>query len=567
MIRTHVLISGDPVSLSRGAEETKMAIEAELSYLGLTDEVQVSYIGQSDRTDVLPMVVIYPEDVRYGAVKPEDGAYIVQEHLYKGRIATQLLAPPEALSGAIARLPGAHGATHGQKRVVLQRAGLIDPFSIEDYIAHNGYFALGKALTEMQPEEVLNTVKAAGLQGRGGAGFPTGMKWAFVVPQSDPKYIVCNADESEPGTFKDRLILEGDPHVVLEGMALAGYAVGAHEGWIYIRGEYTMARERLEHAIRQAEEYGLLGDNIMESGFSFHIHVHAGAGAYVCGEETALLESLEGKRGMPRIRPPYPTVRGFRSQPTVVNNVETLANVPAIILNGAAWYRSIGTKSSPGTKVYTMLGDVNVTGLIEVPMGITLREVINIYGGGMRDGKAFKCAQTGGASGSIIPAEYLDVPMDFASMNARGASLGSGALLICDEDTCVVDLAYVLLRFFKTESCGKCTPCRVGTAQMLEALARLRQGHAKQSDLDHLEEIANYTRVASFCGLGQAAPVPIITGLCHFREEFAAHICGECPTGVCPVEVKPVCVVAEQQEVCAVIEWRADVEYPLEEAK
>ncbi|MBN1875067.1 MAG: NADH-quinone oxidoreductase subunit NuoF [Anaerolineae bacterium] len=533
MIRSHILISGDPLSLSRGAEATKLAIEAELSYYGMENEVQVSYMPQVDRTDVLPLVQVYPDGVRYGPVTPENGAYIVQEHLYKGRVAEHLLAPPEVLTGEIARIPGKRGATYAQKRVILQRAGVIDPTDPDEYIAHDGYFALGKALLEMQPGEVLQTVKDSKLQGRGGAGFPTGLKWSFVVSQPGEKYIVCNADESEPGTFKDRLVLEGDPHAVLEGMALAGYAVGAHQGWIYIRGEYAIAKERLELAIQQAIEMGLLGDNIMDSGFSFHIHIHAGAGAYVCGEETALLESLEGKRGVPRIRPPYPTVRGFRDQPTVVNNVETLANIPPIILNGADWFRSMGTERSPGTKVYTMLGDVNITGLIEVPMGITLREVIEIYGGGMRNGKTFKCAQTGGASGTIIPPELLDVPMDFASMAEKGAGLGSGALLICAEDTCIVDLAYVLIRFFKAESCGKCTPCRVGTAQMLESLDRLRKGMAKPADLERLEEAATYVRSASFCGLGQAAPVPILTALQYFREEVEAHVQGHCPAGVC----------------------------------
>jgi NADP-reducing hydrogenase subunit HndC len=352
----------------------------------------------------------------------------------------------------------------------------------------------------------------------------------------EEKYVVCNADESEPGTFKDRLILEGDPHAVLEGMAIAGYAVGADEGWIYIRGEYAQAYERLQTAIEQAEELGLLGENILDSGFSFHVHVHTGAGAYICGEETALLESLEGERGVPRIRPPYPTVAGFRDKPTVVNNVETLANVAPIILNGASWFRSIGTKACPGTKVYTMLGDVNITGLVEAPMGTTLREIIDIYGGGMRDGKGFKCAQTGGASGSFIPPEMLDVPMDFASMAEQDASLGSGALLICGDDTCIVDLAYVLERFFHSESCGKCVPCRVGTAQMLESLERLRKGYGTQGDLDRLEEAARYAQQASFCGLGQAAPVPILTGLRYFRDEFEAHVQGECPTGVCSMD-------------------------------
>ncbi len=524
MIRARVLVSGDPLSLSRGAEETKLAIEAELSYYGLDDEIQVSYVGRVDRTDILPVVMVYPEGVMYGPVTPEDGAYIVQEHLLKGRVAEHLQAPPEAMTGPIAHLPGRKGATYAQKRVVLRRAGLIDPLDIEDYIAHDGYFALAKALTEMTPDEVLQTVKDSGLQGRGGAGFPTGLKWSFVVSQPGEKHIVCNADESEPGTFKDRLILEGDPHAVLEAMALAGYAVGAHHGWIYIRGEYVMAKERLVQAIEQAEAMGLLGDNMWDTDFSFHIHIHAGAGAYICGEETALLESLEGKRGIPRIRPPYPTVCGFRDYPTVVNNVETLANVPPIILTGADWFRSSGTERSPGTKVYTMLGDVNITGLVEAPMGTTLREIIDIYGGGMRNDKAFKCAQTGGSSGSIIPADFLDVPMDFASMAEKGAALGSGALLVCDEDTDIVDLAYVLVRFFKCESCGKCTPCRVGTAQMLEALERLRKGYAKRADLERLEEIAGYVQKASFCGLGQAAPVPILTGLRHFRTEFEEHI-------------------------------------------
>ena len=526
MIRSTVLVSGDPLSLSRGAEATKLAIEAELSFYGLEDEVRVGYTGRVSRTDMLPLVVVYPEGTVYGPVSPDAGAEIVEEHLYKGRPVEHLQAPSEVATAGIEALGPEGGALTGQKRIVLRRAGSIDPYSIEEYIAEDGYFALGHALGEMTPEGVLEEVQDSGLQGRGGAGFPTGLKWSFVAQQSAEKtrYIICNADESEPGTFKDRLIIEGDPHAVLEGMALAGYAVGANEGWIYIRGEYEMARDILERAVSQAEELNVLGDDIFGSGFSFHIHVHAGAGAYICGEETALLESLEGKRGVPRIRPPYPTVRGFRGQPTVVNNVETLANVAPIILNGPDWFRDIGTARSPGTKVYSILGDVNVTGLVETPMGTTLREIIDIYGGGMKGGKAFKAAQTGGASGTIIPAELLDVPLDFASMRERGAGLGSGALLICDEDTDIVDLAYVLMRFFENESCGKCTPCRVGTAQMLEALDRLRRGMARHADLERLEEIATYVEVSSFCGLGQAAPVPILTGLRYFREEFESRL-------------------------------------------
>jgi NADP-reducing hydrogenase subunit HndC len=525
MTRLTVLVSGDPLSLSRRAAETKLAIEANLSFYDLEDKVQVGYTGRVNRTDLLPVVVVYPDNVVYGPVNPEDAALIVEEHFHNGRVVESFLAPEEITVDVVESPLAASEPLYEQKRVVLKRAGSIDPYSLEDYIAFDGYFALGKALTEMTPAQVLREVRSSNLQGRGGAGFPTGLKWSFVAQRpEETKYVVCNADESEPGTFKDRIILEGDPHAVLEGMALAGYAVGAHEGWIYIRGEYAISTDILKCAIKRAEEENLLGDNILGSDFSFHIHIHTGAGAYVCGEETALLESLEGKRGIPRIRPPYPTVRGFRDLPTVVNNVETIANVPPIVLNGADWFRSIGTDRSPGTKVYTVLGDVQKMGLIEAPMGTTLREIINIFGGGMKNGKAFKFAQIGGSSGSIIPAEFLDVPMDFTSLRERGAGLGSGALLICDEDTDVVDLAYVLVRFFKTESCGKCTPCRVGNSQMLEALDRLRKGTARQADLDRLSAIAGFVQKASFCGLGQAAPVPILSGLQYFYEEFKARV-------------------------------------------
>ncbi len=540
MIRSRVMISGDPVSMSQGAEEIKLAIEAELAFYGLEDEVQVGFVGKLGRSDILPAAIVYPEGTIYGPLQPEDAPHLVEEHLYKGRVAESLLAPPNVLSGTIARVPPGKGILYGQERVVLRRAGIIEPTDIEAYIAYDGYFALGKAVTEMSPAEVLQTIKASNLQGRGGAGFPTGLKWSFVASQTaDKKYIVCNADESEPGTFKDRLILEGDPHAVLEGMALAGYAVGADEGWIYIRGEYTLAQERIATAIRQAEAMGLLGDNIMDGDFSFHIHIHTGAGAYVCGEETALLESLEGKRGIPRVRPPYPTVAGFRGRPTVINNVETLANVAPIILRGAEWFKSLGTERSPGTKVYTMLGDVNITGLIEVPMGITLREVIAEYGGGMRGGIPFKCAQTGGSAGSIIAPDLLDVPMDYATMREHGASLGSGALLICNINKCIVDLAYVVMRFFENESCGKCTPCRLGTLRMSELLDRLRHGQAAPGDVDLLEEMADAVAKTSFCGLGQGAPVSILTALRSFREEFEAHAKGICPTGVCLMETEP----------------------------
>jgi NADP-reducing hydrogenase subunit HndC len=390
----------------------------------------------------------------------------------------------------------------------------------------------------MTPAQVIDEIRKSGLKGRGGAGFPTGLKWGFVAKASGKqKYVICNADESEPGTFKDRLILEGDPHSILEAMAIAGYAVGATEAFVYVRGEYFLAQDRLRSAIEQAREYGLLGKNILGSGFDFDVHVHTGAGAYICGEETALIESIEGKRGEPRARPPYPTTNGLWNMPTLVNNVETLANIPPILRNGGDWYRKFGTPSSPGTKVYTILGNVNVTGLIEVPMGITLREVIAIYAKGMKGGKSFKIAQTGGSSGSIIPASLQDTPMDFDSFNKAGVSLGSGALLICDEDTCVVDLARSLMNFFRKESCGKCTPCRVGTQRALQILTDITEGQAEMRDLDELVSLSENLAVLSNCGLGQTAGTPIRDILNHFRAEVEAHIrLGVCPTGVCPMQ-------------------------------
>ncbi len=390
----------------------------------------------------------------------------------------------------------------------------------------------------MTPESVIDVIEKSGLQGRGGAGFPAGRKWKFVrAAKGEKKYVVCNADESEPGTFKDRIVLEGDPHVILEAMAIAAYAVGADEGYIYIRGEYGLAFRRLEKAIVQAKEFGFLGNNIFGTNFNFNIHLHAGAGAYVCGEETALLESIEGKRGEPRARPPYPVTRGLWNKPTLVNNVETLANIPAIVRNGAEWYRSFGTPSSPGTKVYTIMGNVNFSGVIEVPMGITLREVINIYAKGMKPGSTLKLAQTGGSSGSIIPAVLQDTPMDFESFRKAGVSLGSGALLICDQNTCIVDLVKVLLQFFRFESCGKCTPCRVGTQRAYEIVDSISQGQGKLEDLDTLLNIAREMERASNCGLGQTAAVPIRDMLKHFRTEVEAHIRnGSCPTGVCEIK-------------------------------
>jgi NADP-reducing hydrogenase subunit HndC len=538
--RSMVLVSSDPTSMQRGAEAVFQALQEEIIAFGIQDEISVSMIGDIGRHDALPLVIVYPEAVIYGPVTVEDVKYLVEEHLYKGRIAAGLQAPLRELSGRIAWLSARKGTLPAEQRIILERAGLIDPTSIEDYIVHDGYDALGKVLNEMTPEQVIDEIKTSGLKGRGGAGFPTGLKWSFVAKApGEKKYVICNADESEPGTFKDRLILEGDPHSILEAMAIAGYAVGADEGYIYVRGEYALAQERLRTAIEQAREMGILGNNIFGSAFSFDIHIHAGAGAYICGEETALIESIEGKRGEPRARPPYPTTNGLWNKPTLVNNVETLANVPAIIRNGGNWYRSIGTPSSAGTKAYTILGNVNVTGLIEVPMGITLREVIAIYAKGMKDGKNFKLAQTGGSSGSIIPASLQDTPMDFDSFNKAGVSLGSGALLICDEDTCVVDLARVLINFFKVESCGKCTPCRIGTQRAYQILTDITEGHGAMNQLDELSSLSENLAVLSNCGLGQTAGTPLKDILTHFRAEVEAHIrLKVCPSGVCPMHKK-----------------------------
>ncbi len=535
--RALVLVSSDRESMERGARQVFERLQQEIRATGLQDEVVVTMVGDVGRHDALPMVIVYPEAVIYGPVRPDDVPFLVEEHLLKGRIAAGLQASVRELSGRIAWLSARQGTLPAEHRIVLARVGLIDPEDIEDYILHDGYEALGKALTTMTPAQVVDEISRSGLRGRGGAGFPTGTKWRFVASvKGDRKYVICNADESEPGTFKDRLVLEGDPHGIVEAMAIAGYAVGANEGYVYVRGEYGLALERLSRAIHQARQMGFLGRSIFGSDFDFDIHIHAGAGAYICGEETALIESIEGKRGEPRSRPPYPTTHGLWGKPTLVNNVETLANVPHIIRNGAAWYRQLGTKNSPGTKVYTILGAVNVTGLVEVPMGITLREVIAIYGKGMKNGATFKLAQTGGSSGSIIPASLQDTPMDFDSFARAGVSLGSGALLICDEDTCVVDLAKVLLNFFKVESCGKCTPCRVGTQRAHQILSTIAEGTAQMDDLKHLLALADGMANYSNCGLGQTAAVPIRDILKHFRAEVEAHISLRlCPTGVCPM--------------------------------
>jgi NADP-reducing hydrogenase subunit HndC len=541
VIRSMVLVSVDPTSLERGAQQVFHALLDEIEDFGLSDQIAVSTFLDLGLQADLPLVIVYPDAAVYGPVLVEDVHTIVEEHLYKGNIVPNLLAMMHELVPEIAWMRDRRGALPVQRRIVLERAGIVDPGSIEDYILYDGFQALGKALTQMTPKDVIAEIEKSGLQGRGGAGFPTGRKWSFVASTpGSPKYVICNADESEPGTFKDRLIIEGDPFSVIEAMTIAGYAIGAHDGYIYIRGEYPLAYRRIEQAIRLAEAHGMLGDNIFGTDFRFHIHPHAGAGAYICGEETALIESLEGKRGMPRPRPPYPTTYGLFGKPTVVNNVETLANVPPILRNGAVWFREVGSPKSTGTKVYTILGNVNFTGLIEVPMGITLREVIEIYGKGMKDGKKLKLVQTGGSSGTIAPASLQDTPMDFDSFRNAGLSLGSGALLVCDEDTCVVDLAKVILRFFRNECCGKCTPCRIGTLRLYEIMTEVSEGTASLSDLDSMQKISEAMSEVSNCGLGQTASTALRDILKYFRPEVEAHITEHvCPAGVCPIAVRP----------------------------
>ena len=536
--RAHVLVSSDPESRLRGSEQILLSLRDELAKRELSDEVMVAESGSPGKGVRLPAISVYPEGVLYQGVSAGDMPLIVEEHLYKGRIVSQFVSEVKPMTGNLVRLPKGSSLVRDAEKIVLKNCGEINPEVIDEYIAVDGYAALGKALTEMTSAEALQEIKDSELRGRGGAGFPTGRKMEFALAtKADQKYIVCNADESEPGTFKDRLIIEGDPHSLIEGMALAGYCIGATEGYIYIRGEYTLAYSRMLTAIEQARELGLLGENIFNSGFDFDILVHSGAGAYVCGEETALLNSLEGLRGEPRKRPPFPPVAGLHQQPTVVNNVETLANLPSIILKGAEWYKQFGTENSRGTKVYTMLGNINNTGLIEVPMGITLREVIEFYGGGMKDGFAFKVAQTGGSSGSVIPKELIDVPMDFGSMAKYGVSMGSGALLICDERTCVVDLIKVLLNFFNVESCGKCVPCRLGTKQLYETFVRIANGTGTLEGLERALKLGEQMVQTSFCGLGQTAPAPIISGLKYFRSEIEAHINERvCEANVCEFE-------------------------------
>jgi len=531
--RSHVLVCGGSPCVAAGCRAVRDEIERCVKEQGLDREVRVIETGCLGPCDLGPIVVVYPEGIVYSHVTTGAAREIVSEHLVKGRPVTRLQYAGE--------LPAVSSADDKrtdyfqiQKRIVLDNVGIIDPESIEEYIARDGYLAAGTALTQFSPEDVIETIKGSGLRGRGGAAFPTGLKLGFTArAEADQKYIICNADEGEPGTFKDRLILEGDPHKVIEGMIIMGYAVGATRGYIYIRGEYYVSIERVERAINQARWLGLLGTNLFGSGFDFDIEVKKGAGAYVCGEETALIESIEGKRGEPRQKPPYPGTSGLWGKPTVVNNVETIANIPPIILHGADWYRSFGTSTSPGTKVFTLTGNVNNKGLIEVPMGITLREVIYGVGGGIPGGRSFKLAQTGGTAGGCVAEAHLDIPMDYESMQSAGSALGSGALLIIDDSHCIVDVACSLLHFFAHESCGQCTPCREGTARLVQIFSRLREFRASQADLDLAMELARVMQGSSLCALGQSVIVPLGTIMEHFQGEIQAHLRGCCPAGKC----------------------------------
>lgn len=535
-IRSHVLVCSGSNCHLRGSLPIIRALETELIRKGLYQEIRVVETGCLGLCEQGPGIVVYPESVMYTRVTVADIPEIVEEHLLKGRFVRRLMAHPTTGDGQLTPLNMSPFFSK-QKRIVLKNCGLINPESIEDYFASGGYLALATALDQYSPDQVIGIVKDSNLRGRGGAGFSAGRKWEFARrAPGDQKYVICNADEGEPGTFKDRLIIEGDPHLLLEGMALAAYAIGADKGIIYVRGEYDLSIKRLEQAIAQAREAGVLGRNILGSSFSFDIDVCLGAGAYVCGEETALIESIEGKRGEPRLKPPYPAQQGLWGKPTSVNNVETLANIPSIIENGAEWFRSIGTAGSSGTKVFTLTGNVANAGLIEVPMGITLREIIMEIGGGIPGGRSFKMAQTGGTSGGCLAEEHLDIPMDYDSLGQYGSSLGSGALLIMDDSHCIVDLTKCFLRFFVHESCGQCTPCREGTAQLYHLVDKISKGRATDADLGLIEKLSRTMLISPLCALGQTAPIPVLSAFQYFGPEVRAHLQGKCPADICDMK-------------------------------
>lgn len=532
----HVLVCGGTGCTSSGSGKIIEALETELKNKGLTEKVQIVKTGCFGLCALGPIMIVYPEGSFYSMVKYEDIPKIVEEHLICGNPVKELLYD-ETVSGDEIKALQDTAFYKKQHRVALRNCGVINPENIEEYIGENGYQALAKVLTEMTPDEVIQTILDSGLRGRGGGGFPTGVKWKLarnIVKDADQKYVCCNADEGDPGAFMDRSVLEGDPHVVLEAMAIAGYAIGATQGYIYVRAEYPIAVQRLEIAIKQAREYGLLGKNIFGTDFSFDIGLRLGAGAFVCGEETALMTSIEGNRGEPRPRPPFPAEKGLFQKPTILNNVETYANIPQIILNGADWFASMGTEKSKGTKVFALGGKIHNTGLVEVPMGTTLRTVIEEIGGGIPNGKKFKAAQTGGPSGGCIPAEHMDIPIDYDNLISIGSMMGSGGLIVMDEDNCMVDIAKFFLEFTVDESCGKCTPCRIGTKRMYEMLDKITRGQGTLEDIDKLEELCYYIKQNSLCGLGQTAPNPVLSTLRYFRDEYIAHVVDKkCPAGVC----------------------------------
>lgn len=536
MYRSQVLICGGTGCTSSGSVKIAKRLQEEIDKNGLTDEVMVVRTGCFGLCALGPIMIVYPEGTFYSMVKEEDIAEIVSEHLLKGRIVTRLVYDETVAENEIKSLKETDFYKK-QHRIALRNCGVINPECIDEYIGRNGYEALGKVLKTMTPDDVIQVILDSGLRGRGGGGFPTGKKWQLarnLVKDADQKYVCCNADEGDPGAFMDRSVLEGDPHVVIEAMAIAGYAIGATQGYIYIRAEYPIAVQRLQIAIDQAREYGLLGKNIFDSGFDFDLDIRLGAGAFVCGEETALMTSIEGNRGEPRPRPPFPAESGLFKKPTVLNNVETYANITQIILNGADWFASMGTEKSKGTKVFALGGKIHNTGLVEVPMGTTLREVIYEIGGGIPNGKAFKAAQTGGPSGGCIPAEHLDIPIDYDNLIAIGSMMGSGGLIVMDEDNCMVDIAKFFLQFTVDESCGKCTPCRIGTKRLYEMLEKITSGNATMEDLDKMEKLCYYIKNNSLCGLGQTAPNPVLSTLRYFKNEYIAHVQDKkCPAGVC----------------------------------
>ncbi len=535
MFRSNVLVCGGTGCTSSNSEQIIEKLQEEIKAQGLEKEVNVIRTGCFGLCALGPIMVVYPEGAFYSRVTVEDVPEIVSEHLLKGRIVKRLLYQETVVDDNTTKSLNETTFYAKQMRIALRNCGVINPENIDEYIAQDGYAALGKVLTEMTPQEVIDLVLASGLRGRGGAGFPTGRKWQFAAnSKAEQKYACCNADEGDPGAFMDRSVLEGDPHSVLEAMAIAGYAIGANQGYIYIRAEYPIAVKRLQIAIEQAREYGLLGKNIFDSGFDFDIDIRLGAGAFVCGEETALMTSIEGKRGEPRVRPPFPAVKGLFGVPTVLNNVETYANIPQIILKGADWFRSIGTEKSPGTKVFALGGKITNTGLVEVPMGTTLREVVEEIGGGVPGDHTFKAAQTGGPSGGCIPAKLIDTPIDYDNLIAIGSMMGSGGLIVMDETTCMVDIAKFFLEFTVDESCGKCTPCRVGTKRLLEILNKITSGNGTLEDIDKMEELCYYIKENSLCGLGQTAPNPVLSTLKYYRDEYEAHVVEHrCPAGAC----------------------------------